>query len=73
MGLQASADLYAAQAALLRAAERGHLPSAEALAAAYQQGGYGLAADAAEAARWQTRAADLRRQRAPKPAPKASR
>lgn len=69
----ASVDVAAAAAALKRAAERGHLPSAEALAQAYRTGGrFGLPADAAQADRWQARVAELRRPpaaQAPKKSP----
>jgi TPR repeat protein len=51
-------------AVLNRAAELGHLPSAEALARAHREGGWGLHPDAAMAATWQARIAELRRQRA---------
>lgn len=52
-----------AVAALLRAAEHGHVPSAQALAKAYRDGNLGLAADGAQAAQWQSRVAELRKQR----------
>jgi hypothetical protein len=63
LGAQAAADPAAASAALLRAGEGGHLPSADALALAYRDGGYGLGPDAAKAAQWQSRAATWRQQR----------
>lgn len=50
-------------AALRRAAEIGHVPSAQALANAYRDGDLGVAADAAQAAQWQSRITELRRQR----------
>jgi TPR repeat protein len=53
-------DGAAAIAAWRRAAERGHAASAEALARAYRSGRYGVAADVAQAASWQARAAALR-------------
>jgi len=49
--------------ALRRAAELDHLAAIDALATAYQRGDYGAAPDAAEAARWQARAAELRKRR----------
>jgi TPR repeat protein len=62
MGQDAPArDNAAAQAALKRAAERGHLPAAQALADAYRSGNFGLAADAALAAQWEQRSAELRK------------
>ncbi|MBL8351364.1 MAG: sel1 repeat family protein [Burkholderiaceae bacterium] len=73
LGLDANANPAAALSALQRAADAGHLPSTEALARAYQGGGLGLAPDAAEAARWQARATELRKQRAGKPVAKAAR
>ena len=51
-------------AVLQRAAALGHLPSAEALSKAYRDGGWGLQPDATQAATWQARIAELRRQRA---------
>lgn len=57
-------DAAAALGAWRRAAEQGHAPSAEALARAYQAGSHGVAADAAQAASWQARAAELRKQQA---------
>lgn len=68
-GCDAAADPASARAAVQRAAGAGHLPSVEALAQAYRDGGrLGLAADAAEASRWQARAQELRRQRSARPA-----
>lgn len=68
-GRDAAAEPDLARAAVQRAAAAGHLPSVEALALAYKEGGrLGLAADAAEAARWQARAQELRRQRGARPA-----
>jgi TPR repeat protein len=64
MGLDAKADPAAARAALLRAAERKHLPSADALAEGHQTGRYGLTVDAAEALRWKATATQWRRERA---------
>jgi TPR repeat protein len=64
MGTDAKADPHSAREALTRAAENGHLPSVDALVKAYQQGGYGLQPDAAQAASWQARAASWRQQRA---------
>lgn len=74
-GRDAAADPATARAAVQRAAAAGHLASVEALAQAYRDGSrLGLAADAAEAARWQARAQELRRQRGARPAAgKASR
>lgn len=66
LGLNAETEPAQARAALLRAAERGHLASAEALAQAYGQGRIGLAVNPAEAARWQARVAEWRKQRSPK-------
>lgn len=60
LGARASDDGRALPA-LRRAAERDHLAAIDALATAYQRGDYGAAPDAAEAARWQARAADLRK------------
>lgn len=62
-GLDAQADPAAARQALLLAATQGHLPSAEALRAAYAEGRLGLAPDAGEAERWQTRIAAWKHQR----------
>lgn len=73
MGLDGRADPAAARTAVQRAAAQGHPPSAQALATAYQTGGLGLVPDAAEAARWQARVAELRQQRLAKSAPKANR
>ena len=50
--------------ALRRAADRQYLPAMDALAEAYAGGRWGLTPDAAEAAQWKTRAAELRKQRA---------
>lgn len=58
----------AAVAALRRAANDGHVASAEALAQAYRLGGFGLDADPVQAAAWQSRGDELRRQRAAAPA-----
>jgi TPR repeat protein len=55
-------DAAAALQAWRRAAQQGHLASAEALARAYQTGQSGVAQDAAQAAAWQARAAELRKQ-----------
>jgi TPR repeat protein len=52
-----------ALAALQRAALRNHLPAIDALAAACQAGGYGLAPDPRQAAVWRDRAVDLRKLR----------
>lgn len=73
MGLGAEPrDNTRAVVALRRAAEQGYLPAAEALAQAYRDGGLGLAADAAQAALWQARIVEVRKQRAgPAPALKA--
>jgi TPR repeat protein len=71
-GADAQAQPATARAALLRAAEQGHLASADALGRAYAEGRYGLAPDAAQASSWQQRAAAWRRERAAapvKPAP----
>jgi TPR repeat protein len=56
-----------------RAAGQGHLASAQALAMAYRAGRHGVAADPAQAAAWQARADELRKQQqaaAPARAPK---
>lgn len=63
LGARASDDARALPA-LRRAAERDHVAAIEALATAYQRGDYGAAPDAAEAARWQARAAELRKRQA---------
>ena len=63
-------DEAEAQKALRRAAEKGYLPAVDALAKAYVNGGLGLQADATQAQQWQSRAAELRRQRG-LPIPKA--
>ena len=69
MGLGAEPrDPARTRADLLRAADLGHLPAAEALARAYRDGGFGLQPDAAQAARWQARSAELRAGRASAPA-----
>lgn len=68
LGVQARDDARALPA-LRRAAEHDHLAAVEALATAYQRGDYGAVPDAAEAARWQARAAELRK-RQPAPAAK---
>lgn len=71
LGLQPEGrDAGAAIAAWRRAAEAGHVASADALARAYRAGSHGLAADVAQAASWQARAAQLREQQA-KPMAKA--
>lgn len=70
LGLKADDDLAAARAALLRAAEQGHLASAELLGQAHAQGRLGLSVNAVEAARWQARVAELRKQRSTRPAPR---
>jgi len=63
-GLRAEPRDDAATVAVLgRAAERGHLPSAEALAKAYRDGGMGLVPNTVQAAQWQSRVAQLRRER----------
>lgn len=49
-----------ALAALRRAAEADHLPTIDRLVLVYQRGELGVPADAAEAERWQARAAKLR-------------
>lgn len=64
LGTDAAADPAAARSALLRAAEQGHLPSAEALVLAYRQGRYGLPVDEAQAAGWQARVVQWKKQRA---------
>jgi uncharacterized protein len=65
LGLTAAArDNKAAVAVILRAAERDYLPALDGLAAAYRAGSFDLPQDAAEAARWQMRADQLRQQRA---------
>lgn len=68
MGTNAAAEPARARAVILRAAERGHLPSADALAKAYAAGGYGLPIDAAQAESWRARATAWRAQRATAPA-----
>lgn len=64
MGLDARAQPEQARAAVLRAAEIKHLPSVDALVLAYRQGLYGLAVDPTQAAAWQARGAEWRKQRA---------
>ncbi len=65
LGLTAAArDNKQAIAAITRAAERDYLPAVDGLAGAYRTGGFGIAVDAAEAARWQARGDQLRQQRA---------
>lgn len=65
LGLTAAKrDNNQAVAAIQRAAERDYLPALEGLAVAYRAGQFGLPVDAAEAARWQARADQLRQQRA---------
>jgi TPR repeat protein len=54
----------APRVALLRAAERDHLPSIDALAAAHRNGLYGVAVDAAQAEQWRARGDALRKSRA---------
>lgn len=57
-----------------RAADKGHLPSIEGLAQAYRTGQWELPVDLAQATAWQTRAKELRSQRASAAsAPKAAR
>ena len=68
MGADAAADPTTARAAVLRAAEQGHLPSADALVLAHRNGRFGLAVDEAQALAWQKRAAEWRKQRAAAPA-----
>lgn len=60
LGVRARDDARALPA-LRRAAEHDYLAAIDALATAYQRGDYGAAPDAAEAARWQARAAELRK------------
>jgi TPR repeat protein len=55
-------DADAAMSAWRRAAGQGHLPSTQALAQAYRAGRHGVAADPAQAATWQARADELRKQ-----------
>jgi uncharacterized protein len=68
LGADAAAEPAAARAALLRAAEQGHLASADALSGGYRTGRFGLPVDEAQAQAWQTRAAQWRQQRAAAPA-----
>jgi len=67
-GHSAEREGSAARIALERAAGRGHLPSAEALAAACRSGGLGAAADPACEAQWRARVAEIKRQRLGTPA-----
>lgn len=60
LGARARDDARALTA-LRRAAERDYLAAVDALAGAYQRGDYGATPDAAEAARWQARGAELRK------------
>lgn len=72
MGL-ARAPAADALAAIRRAADKQHLPAMDALVDAYTSGRWGQAVDAAQAAQWKARAAELRKQRAKAPpAPKGS-
>jgi TPR repeat protein len=63
LGTQAATQPEEARAVLLRAAEQGHLPSIDALAAGHTSGAYGLPVDAAQRERWRARALALRAQR----------
>lgn len=67
-GQELNSDDAAIVAALRRAAAQGHLRSVDALAQAHQAGRWGLAADATAAASWQSKAAELRKQRGLTPA-----
>jgi TPR repeat protein len=74
MGLGAAPrDNAAAVAAFKRAADLGHLPAAEALARAYAEGSFGLTTDTAQAATWQARVVELRKQSAAAAPAKAKR
>ncbi len=55
-------DAAGAVSAWRRAAAQGHLASAQALALAYRVGRHGVAVDAVQAASWQARADELRKQ-----------
>lgn len=69
LGADPVAEPAQAAAAIRRAADLGHIPSAEAMARAHREGLYGLPVDAAEARRWTEQAARWRQERAtPKPA-----
>lgn len=61
-------DPAAARIALQRAAAIDHLPAIDALARAHRDGRFGLGVDAAQAAAWEARAAEVRRQRGARPA-----
>ena len=63
-GTNAEADPAAAAAAVQRAAQQGHLPSAEALVLAHRSGRFGLVVDEAQASAWQARVSAWRQQRA---------
>jgi len=69
---QAPADDARAVVALRRAAEIGHLAAIEGLARAHRSGRFGLPLDASQAAAWDARAAEVRRQRVARPARPAS-
>ena len=56
-------------AAVRRAAEQGHLPSIDALAQAHTSGRWGVPVDAAQAASWRQRGAELQARRAAPAAP----
>jgi TPR repeat protein len=47
-----------------KAAEQGHVLALQVLAKAYREGGFGLQPDAAQAARWEARLAEIRAPRA---------
>lgn len=53
-----------------RAADKGYLPAMESLAVTYRRGGFGIAPDPGEAARWDARVAAMRP--APSPPPVAA-
>jgi hypothetical protein len=64
LGADAAAEPASARAAVLRAAELGHLASADALAAGHRSGRFGLALDPVQARAWEQRANRWREQRA---------
>ncbi len=73
MGIgQTPADDARGVVALQRAAGIGHLPALEGLARAHRSGRFGLPVDPTQAAAWEVRAAELRRQRVARPVRPAS-
>lgn len=64
LGADATTAPQLARAALTRAADRGHVESAEALALGYREGRYGLPVDPGQAEGWRARAQAWRTQRA---------